>query len=359
MKIERYIDRKQFLFLSMASLISTALLSTFAGLEILRFLSGRNADSPSIFIKLLWMKIPLLFSVSLPISVFTGITGSYYLMKLNGELIGTLGIGFDYRKYVMRKIPAFILLSLLHFAFNEEVVSRSERAFTSTQASVDRKMITQKFSNIWLKIGNAFVHIDNILPFEGKLIGIEIIEVVDHNVKKYIKSKTAEIKEGTLKIPSAEVVEFEGGKINTKIDSYKIGNFPLLRGKKELSESDLFSIPLSECINIIKAIEKEGGSATVYRNILYVRVILPSMTFVSAFLGNTTPLFASFSSTLSFFISPLIFLTVLLSIYFSTSLSFKGLVPSSLSLIIFLGTLIALSIYILLVSGRSETKQSL
>lgn len=358
MKLERYIDRKHLVFILITSAISTAILSTFAGLETLRFLSGRNAESPSFFLKLLGMKVPLLFSVSLPFAVFTGITGSYYIMRLNGELMGTFGIGFDYRRYIIRKIPVFILLSLMHFAFNEKVVSRTERAFVSAQASIDRKEVAQKFSDIWLKIGNSFIHIESALPFEGELMGIEIMEVSENQVKRFIKSEIGELKEGTLIMRDAEIVEFRDGKVRSMRDSYTLNNFPLLRIKKEISESDLFSLSISECLNIIKASRRRGGEAEIYKSILHARIILPSMTFVSALLANTTPLFANFASTSSFLIPPSIFSGVVISLYFSTSLAFRRIVPSSISLVIFLAVLIGLSVYFS-ISRRSKTEQSL
>jgi len=217
----------------------------------------------------------------IPTAVLIGSMYTVGQLSYNSEFTIIRTSGLSIKKIALSLIFVSLFFSILTFAIGDLITPGSEKNAQQLKINSTESSVSQEYkSGFWIKDGNSFVNIENVLP-DTTLRDIHIYEFdKNFSLRTIINSKNGKFEEGQWKLNSISLTSFENNKVvHSKIDS---GTWKSLI-RPEMMNVLIISPDKMSTFNLIKFIDYlkiNNQNITRYEVALWEKIIHPIMPII-------------------------------------------------------------------------------
>lgn len=246
---------------------------------------------PSDIIAYFLFKIPLIISQILPAALLLGVLIVFGLMTKNNEIIALKGGGISVLSLTRPMMVIGLILSLILFVFSEAVVplSNSRVKEIIDPDTGERRMVTSRERNIWIRGDRCITHIAYYHPDESAIYGVIVIYFDDSfAMKRRIDAQRGEFSDNGWILYDIMVQRFDDNEEPHAVSVHERLTVDLNFMPDDLlrvvAESDEMSF--GALLDYIRKVEREGYDATRYRVDLHAKIAFPWVCLIMALVGS-------------------------------------------------------------------------
>ena len=215
MILTRYLNKEFFISIIMIMLGLIALFSFFDFLQEINDL-GKNKYGLSQIIIFVILSIPGHIYEIIPLSVLIGSMYAIGQLSQNSELIVMRASGLSIRKIASSLIYVGLFFSIFTLIVGDLITPGSEKSAQQLKISATDSSVSQEFkSGFWIKDGNNFVNIENVMP-DASLRDIHIYEFdKDFNLRTITNAEKGIFDDGQWKLESISQTLFNNNIVET------------------------------------------------------------------------------------------------------------------------------------------------
>lgn len=246
---------------------------------------------PSDIIAYFLFKIPLIISQILPAALLLGVLIVFGLMTRNNEIIALKSGGISLLSLIKPVLAIGLTLSVILFVFSEAVVpvSNSRVREIIDPDTDERRVVTSRERNIWIRGDRSITHIVHYNPAEPAIYGITVIYFdKDFVMERRIDAERGEFTDNGWLLYDGMVQRFDGNDDHDAVSLHDrltvaLDFMPddLLRVVKESKEMNFGAL-----LSYIRKIEREGYDATRYRVDLHAKTAFPWVCLIMGLMGS-------------------------------------------------------------------------
>ena len=246
---------------------------------------------PSDIIAYFLFKIPLIISQILPAALLLGVLIVFGLMSKNNEIIALKSGGISVLSLTRPVIVIGVILSLVLFVFSEAVVpvANSRVREIIDPDTGERRMVTSRERNIWIRGDRSITHIAYYNPAESAIHGVIVIYFDDaFAMKERIDAQRGEFADNGWILYDGMVQRFDENDDHHVVSIHErleidLNFLPddLLRVVAESEEMNFGAL-----LNYIRKVEQDGYDATRYRVDLHAKIAFPWVCLIMALIGS-------------------------------------------------------------------------
>ncbi len=171
-------------------------------------------------------RVPQLISRFLPFSVLLGALITLATLNQHSEIITMKAAGISAHQIIAPLVLAGFAIALVHFAFNERVVTRATAALSAWEA-VDYGPVptgSQVRSNVWVQHGEDLILARQVAGSgeEIRLVGVTIYDRRGGTLARILNARTAERAEGGWIFHQVDLFDVESGE-KTEVAHARVG----------------------------------------------------------------------------------------------------------------------------------------
>jgi lipopolysaccharide export system permease protein len=249
------------------------------------------ALGPSDIVAYFLYKIPLIISQILPAALLLGVLSVFTLMVKNNEIVALKSGGISVLNLIKPMVYIGLLLSVVLFIFSEAVVpvSNSKVSEIIDPDTGERRMMTSRDRNIWIRGDQSIIHIAHYDPAGPVVYGVILIYFdPDFAMNRRIDAKRGEYTREGWRLHEVMVQNFDhtddqhAVRIHDRL-AVDLDFRPedLLQVVRESEEMNFWAL-----LNYIRKIEREGYDATRYRVDLHAKAAFPWVCLIMALVGS-------------------------------------------------------------------------
>ncbi len=280
MILVRYINKEFFIGISM---IMIGLISLFAFFDFIQEIGDLGKGSYGIIqaISFVILSIPGHIYEVVPLAVLIGAMYTIGQLSYNSELNVLRASGYSIKKIAWSLMYVGILFSFFTVLIGDFIAPHSEKSAQQIKITSTNSSVSQEFSSgFWIKDGDNFVNIENVLP-DSSLEQIHIYEFDENfNLRTIVDAKNGSFKNGEWKLKDIKQTILDKDSVKTKtIDSgsWKSLMRPEMMNALIISPQKMSSINLLKFINYLK---KNNQKSTKFEVALWEKLIHPLMPLV-------------------------------------------------------------------------------
>jgi len=205
--------------MSSVLLITAALLSMFAFFDLIQELEsiGRGSYGIPQVLMFVLLSVPGHVYEVVPVAVLIGTLYALGQFSRNSELIILRVSGISMSALGMALLRVGLIFALLTFLVGELIAPLSEKTAQRLRIKSTDSVIAQDFrSGLWVKDGNSFVNIQDVLPDAG-LLNINIYEFDEHfRLRMISNAKHGNFEEGRWDLREVTQTAFGDRKVVTE-----------------------------------------------------------------------------------------------------------------------------------------------
>jgi len=280
MILVRYINKEFFIGISM---IMIGLISLFAFFDFIQEIGDLGKGSYGIIqaISFVILSIPGHIYEVVPLAVLIGSMYSIGQLSYNSELNVLRASGYSIKKIAGSLMYVGILFSFFTVLIGDFIAPHSEKSAQQIKIISTNSSVSQEFSSgFWIKDGDNFVNIENVLP-DSSLEQIHIYEFDENfNLRTIVDAKNGSFKNGEWKLKDIKQTILDKDSVKTKTiesGSWKSLMRPEMMNALIISPQKMSSINLLKFINYLK---KNNQKSTKFEVALWEKLIHPLMPLV-------------------------------------------------------------------------------
>lgn len=280
MILVRYINREFFIGISM---IMLGLISLFAFFDFIQEIGDLGKGSYGILqaITYVILSIPGHIYEVVPLAVLIGSMYTIGQLSYNSELNVMRASGYSIKKIAISLMYVGVIFSFFTIIIGDLIAPHSEKNAQQIKIGSTNSSVSQEFSSgFWIKDGNNFVNIENVLP-DSSLEQIHIYEFDESfNLRTIINAKKGSFEKGEWKLKDIKQTILNNDSVITKTiaaGSWKSLMRPEMMNALIISPQKMSSINLLKFINYLK---KNNQKSTKYEVALWEKLIHPLMPLV-------------------------------------------------------------------------------
>jgi len=269
-QITKYLNIELFLGITLFLFGGICLFSFFEFIQEISDLDDKKYGVTQAIVYVL-LTIPGHIYKLIPTAVLIGAMYTFGQLSHQSELIILRSSGLSIKKIAKAVMPIAIFFSLLTFAVGDLITPNSEKNAQQLKISATNSSISMEFkSGFWMKDGNNFVNIENVLP-DATLSKIHIYEFDDQfNLRTIIDAKQGKFENGNWDLSEISVKNFIGDEVVT--EEITKGNW-----KSIISPDKMSIFNLIKFINYLKLNDQRSSK---YETALWEKLINPLMPIV-------------------------------------------------------------------------------
>jgi len=280
MIVTRYLNKEFFISIMMIMLGLIALFSFFDFLQEINDLGKSNYGLPQIIIFVI-LSIPGHIYEIIPLSVLIGSMYAIGQLSQNSELIVMRASGLSIRKIAASLFYVGLFFSIFTLIIGDLIAPGSEKNAQQLKIGATESSVSQEFkSGFWIKDGNNFVNIENVMP-DASLRDIHIYEFdKDFDLRTITNAKKGIFDDGQWKLEDISQTVFSNGFI--KKNSILKGNWKSLI-RPEMMNVLIISPEKMDTLNLfkfIKYLKINNQKTTRYEVALWEKIIHPIIPLV-------------------------------------------------------------------------------
>lgn len=280
MILVRYINKEFFIGISM---IMIGLISLFAFFDFIQEIGDLGKGSYGIIqaISFVILSIPGHIYEVVPLAVLIGSMYTIGQLSYNSELNVLRASGYSIKKIAGSLMYVGILFSFFTVLIGDFIAPHSEKSAQQIKIISTNSSVSQEFSSgFWIKDGDNFVNIENVLP-DSSLEQIHIYEFDENfNLRTIVDAKNGSFKNGEWKLKDIKQTILDKDSVKTKTiesGSWKSLMRPEMMNALIISPQKMSSINLLKFINYLK---KNNQKSTKFEVALWEKLIHPLMPLV-------------------------------------------------------------------------------
>ena len=280
MILVRYINKEFFIGISM---IMIGLISLFAFFDFIQEIGDLGKGSYGIIqaISFVILSIPGHIYEVVPLAVLIGAMYTIGQLSYNSELNVLRASGYSIKKIAGSLMYVGILFSFFTVLIGDFIAPHSEKSAQQIKIISTNSSVSQEFSSgFWIKDGDNFVNIENVLP-DSSLEQIHIYEFDENfNLRTIVDAKNGSFKNGEWKLKDIKQTILDKDSVKTKTiesGSWKSLMRPEMMNALIISPQKMSSINLLKFINYLK---KNNQKSTKFEVALWEKLIHPLMPLV-------------------------------------------------------------------------------
>ena len=280
MILVRYINKEFFIGISM---IMIGLISLFAFFDFIQEIGDLGKGSYGIIqaISFVILSIPGHIYEIVPLAVLIGAMYTIGQLSYNSELNVLRASGYSIKKIAWSLMYVGILFSFFTVLIGDFIAPHSEKSAQQIKIISTNSSVSQEFSSgFWIKDGDNFVNIENVLP-DSSLEQIHIYEFDENfNLRTIVDAKNGSFKNGEWKLKDIKQTILDKDSVKTKTiesGSWKSLMRPEMMNALIISPQKMSSINLLKFINYLK---KNNQKSTKFEVALWEKLIHPLMSLV-------------------------------------------------------------------------------
>ena len=280
MILVRYINKEFFIGISM---IMIGLISLFAFFDFIQEIGDLGKGSYGIIqaISFVILSIPGHIYEVVPLAVLIGSMYTIGQLSHNSELNVLRASGYSIKKIAWSLMYVGILFSFFTVLIGDFIAPHSEKSAQQIKIISTNSSVSQEFSSgFWIKDGDNFVNIENVLP-DSSLEQIHIYEFDENfNLRTIVNAKNGSFKKGEWKLKDIKQTILDKDSVKTKTiesGSWKSLMRPEMMNALIISPQKMSSINLLKFINYLK---KNNQKSTKFEVALWEKLIHPLMPLV-------------------------------------------------------------------------------
>ena len=280
MILVRYINKEFFIGISM---IMIGLISLFAFFDFIQEIGDLGKGSYGIIqvISFVILSIPGHIYEVVPLAVLIGAMYTIGQLSYNSELNVLRASGYSIKKIAWSLMYVGILFSFFTVLIGDFIAPHSEKSAQQIKIISTNSSVSQEFSSgFWIKDGDNFVNIENVLP-DSSLEQIHIYEFDENfNLRTIVDAKNGSFKNGEWKLKDIKQTILDKDSVKTKTiesGSWKSLMRPEMMNALIISPQKMSSINLLKFINYLK---KNNQKSTKFEVALWEKLIHPLMPLV-------------------------------------------------------------------------------
>ena len=280
MILVRYINKEFFIGISM---IMIGLISLFAFFDFIQEIGDLGKGSYGIIqaISFVILSIPGHIYEVVPLAVLIGSMYTIGQLSYNSELNVLRASGYSIKKIAWSLMYVGILFSFFTVLIGDFIAPHSEKSAQQIKIISTNSSVSQEFSSgFWIKDGDNFVNIENVLP-DSSLEQIHIYEFDENfNLRTIVDAKNGSFKNGEWKLKEIKQTILDKDSVKTKTiesGSWKSLMRPEMMNALIISPQKMSSINLLKFINYLK---KNNQKSTKFEVALWEKLIHPLMPLV-------------------------------------------------------------------------------
>ena len=200
MILVRYINKEFFIGISM---IMLGLISLFAFFDFIQEIGDLGKGSYGILqaITYVILSIPGHIYEVVPLAVLIGSMYTIGQLSYNSELNVIRASGYSIKKIAISLMYVGVIFSFFTIIIGDLIAPHSEKNAQQIKIGSTNSSVSQEFnSGFWIKDGNNFVNIENVLP-DSSLEQIHIYEFDEKiNLRTIINAKKGSFEKGEWKL---------------------------------------------------------------------------------------------------------------------------------------------------------------
>jgi len=280
MIVTRYLNKEFFISIMMIMLGLIALFSFFDFLHEINDLGKSNYGLPQIIIFVI-LSIPGHIYEIIPLSVLIGSMYAIGQLSQNSELIVMRASGLSIRKIAASLFYVGLFFSIFTLIIGDLITPGAEKNAQQLKIGATESSVSQEFkSGFWIKDGNNFVNIENVMP-DASLRDIHIYEFdKDFDLRTITNAKKGIFDDGQWKLEDISQTVFSNGFV--KKNSILKGNWKSLI-RPEMMNVLIISPEKMDTLNLfkfIKYLKINNQKTTRYEVALWEKIIHPIIPLV-------------------------------------------------------------------------------
>jgi lipopolysaccharide export system permease protein len=279
-QVTKYLNKELFLGISLFLFGGICLFSFFEFIQEISDLDDKKYGVTQAIVYVL-LTIPGHIYKLIPTAVLIGAMYTVGQLSHQSELIVLRSSGLSIKQIARAVMPIAIFFSILTFAVGDLITPNSEKNAQQLKTNATNTSISMEFkSGFWMKDGNNFVNIENVLP-DASLSNIHIYEFDDQfNLRTIIDAKNGKFDDGNWDLTQITVKNFlENQIITEKIEK---GNWKSLI-RPEMMNVLIISPDKMSIFNLVKFINYlkiNNQRSSKYETALWEKLINPLMPIV-------------------------------------------------------------------------------
>lgn len=282
--IDKYVSAEVSKFFLLVLLASTGIYST---VEFFQKLDNfMEAEVPSFrILNYLLLKLPLIVSQILPISLVLAVIIAFALMNRNNEILALMTSGARLYLLLRPVLVSGIICTVLLFLLSEIVVpitmSKANRIWWFEVKK--KSSATSKQKNKWIRDNGSIYHITYYNPQTKTMSGISL----NYFNKNFKLIKRIDAKQGVFEAGGWTLHDVMIQELDEKEEIYDVSLYKAINAKIDLVPDDLKrmvkkseEMNFTELLTYIREIESEGYDATVYRVDFFSKFSLPLVCLI-------------------------------------------------------------------------------
>ncbi|MDA9094134.1 LptF/LptG family permease, partial [Methylophilaceae bacterium] len=195
-QVTKYLNKELFLGITLFLFGGICLFSFFEFVQEISDLNDKKYGVTQAIVYVL-LTIPGHIYKLIPTAVLIGSMYSIGQLSHQSELIVLRSSGLSIKQIAKAVMPIAIFFSILTFAVGDLITPNSEKNAQQLKTNATNTSISMEFkSGFWMKDGNNFVNIENVLP-DATLSNIHIYEFDDQfNLRTIIDAKNGKFDDG-------------------------------------------------------------------------------------------------------------------------------------------------------------------
>jgi len=275
MILVKYINKEFFISIFMIMLGLIALFSFFDFLQEINDL-GKGGYGLTQILTFVILSIPGHIYEIIPVAVLIGSMYAVGQLSQYSELIVFRASGLSIKKITLSLFYVGIFFSIFTLVIGDLITPSTEKNAQQLKISSTNSSVSQEFkSGFWIKDGNNFVNIENVLP-DATLRDVHIYEFdKNFSLRTIVNAKTGMFLEGQWQLENISQTVFNDNLIQTNIISK--GNWrslirPEMMNVLIISPEKMSTYDLVKFINYLKI---NNQKTTRYEVALWEKIIHP------------------------------------------------------------------------------------
>ena len=215
-QVTKYLNKELFLGITLFLFGGICLFSFFEFIQEISDLDDKKYGVTQAIVYVL-LTIPGHIYKLIPTAVLIGAMYTVGQLSHQSELIVLRSSGLSIKQIARAVMPIAIFFSILTFAVGDLITPNSEKNAQQLKTNATNTSISMEFkSGFWMKDGNNFVNIENVLP-DATLSNIHIYEFDDQfNLRTIIDAKNGKFDDGNWDLTQITVKNFVENQIITE-----------------------------------------------------------------------------------------------------------------------------------------------
>jgi len=278
--ISRYLNKE---FLINILMILLGLIALFAFFDFMQEINDLGKGNYGLLQVLIFvaLTIPGRIYEIIPLAVLLGSMLAIGQLSHSSELTIIRSAGYSIKKIAKTLVLVGIFFTFLTIIIGDFITPSSEKAAQQIKINSTASVVSQEFkSGFWIKDGNNFVNIENVLP-DASLEDINIYEFDSNfNLRTISKAKRGQFIDGEWKLEAITqkiINEKNIGTIEIDKGSWKSLMRPEMINALIISPEKMSTINLFKFINYLK---QNNQKSTKYEVALWEKIIYPIMPII-------------------------------------------------------------------------------